>query len=192
MNADGSLDTTFDPGTGVNNVSYNVIYSSAILGDGKIIIGGNFTSFNGYTRYGIAKLTSTGAVDTTFPASGTGINTSGGQVHTLAVQSDGKIVIGGGFTTYQSTARGNIARLNTNGSLDTTFLAAGVGTDGMINSLAVQSDGKVLIGGDFATYTGVVRYRIARVNTDGSLDTSFLSTAHDGFNDSVKSVISGS
>ncbi len=72
----------------------------------------------------------------------------------FAAQSDGKILIGGVFTTYNGTSRGYVARLNSDGSLDTGFLATGVGASGLVCSIAVQSDGKILIGGDFTTYNG--------------------------------------
>jgi uncharacterized delta-60 repeat protein len=101
-------------------------------------------------------------------------------VNSIAVQSDGKVLIGGLFTSYNGTSRGYVARLNTDGSLDTGFLATGAGAGGLtypdVNSIAVQSDGKVLIGGLFTSYNGTSRGYVARLNTDGSLDTGFLAT----------------
>ena len=78
-------------------------------------------------------------------------------MNSVAVQSDGKVLIGGGFTTYNGTSRGYVARLNSDGSLDTGFLATGAGADNLVTSVAVQSDGKVLIGGSFTTYNGTSR-----------------------------------
>ena len=69
-----------------------------------------------------------------------------------------------------------MARLNSDGSLDTGFLATGAGADDVVCSVAVQSDGKVLIGGSFGTYNGTSRGYVARLNSDGSLDTGFLAT----------------
>ena len=68
--------------------------------------------------------------------------------------------------------RGNIARLNTDGTLDTSF-ATGAGIDASLYSLALQPDGKVIIGGFFTTYNGIAKGSIARLNTDGTLDTTF-------------------
>ncbi len=96
-------------------------------------------------------------------------------MYSVAVQSDGKVLIGGTFTTYNGTSRGYVARLNSDGSLDTAF-ATGAGANSQVNSVAVQSDGKILIGGDFTTYNGTSRVRVARLNSDGSLDTGFLAT----------------
>ena len=85
-----------------------------------------------------------GTLDTSFLATGAGASHT---VWSIAVQSNGKVLIGGYFTTYNGTARGSIARLNSDGSLDTGFLATGAGADGVVLSVVVQSDGKVLIGG---------------------------------------------
>jgi uncharacterized delta-60 repeat protein len=162
--SDGSLDTSFDPGTGTNNY----IYSTTIQSDGKIIIGGGFTTYNGTGRNRIARLNTDGSLETSFDP-GTGANN---YIRSTTIQSDGKIIIGGGFTTYNGTGRNRIACLNTDGSLDTSF-DLGTGTDGGIESIALQSDGKIIIVGNFTTYNGTARNRIARLNTDGSLDTSF-------------------
>ena len=80
----------------------------------------------------------------------------------IAVQSDGRIVIGGRFTSYDGVARNRIARLHTDGSLDESF-DPGVGLDDFPEAIAVQSDGKILIGGNFTSYDGVARNRVARL-----------------------------
>jgi uncharacterized delta-60 repeat protein len=169
LNADGSLDTGFDPGAGVN---YPYIYSIVLQSDGKILIGGYFTSYNGTTRNYIARLNSDGSLDTGFNP-GTGADN---QVSSIVIQSDGKILIGGQFTSYNGTARNYIARLNSDGSLDTGF-DPGTGVSGgsytSVSSIALQSDGKILIGGDFTSFNGTGRNLIARLNADGSLDTGF-------------------
>jgi uncharacterized delta-60 repeat protein len=108
-------------------------------------------------------------------------------VRSVAVQSDGKVLIGGSFGTYNGTSRGFVARLNSDGSLDTGFLATGAGANDIVTSVAVQSDGKVLIGGSFGTYNGTSRGFVARLNSDGSLDTGFLATGA-GASDTVYSV----
>jgi uncharacterized delta-60 repeat protein len=164
LNSDGSLDATFNPGTGANNI----IWESNIQSDGKIIIGGDFTSYNGVARNFIARLNTDGTLDATFNA-GTGANL---RVHTTAIQSDGKIIIGGAFTTYNGTARNRIARLNADGSLDAAF-NPGTGANDMVFTTAIQSDGKIIIGGIFTSFNGTARNRIARINADGSLDATF-------------------
>jgi uncharacterized delta-60 repeat protein len=168
LNANGSLDTNFDPGTGANR-RVNVV---ALQPDGKILIGGEFVTYNGVGRNDVARLNTNGSLDTGFLNTGTGV---GGEVIAIAVQPDGKILIGGEFATYNGTARKGIARLNADGSLDTNF-NPGTGVDNYVDAIALQSDGKIIIGGRFTTYNGTNRSSIARLNADGSLDTGFLST----------------
>ena len=165
LNTDGTLDTTFNIGTGANNI----VRTITIQSDGKIMIGGQFTSYNDTTINRIARLNADGTLDTTF---NTGTGVSNNTVATTAIQSDGKIIIGGYFTSYNGTARNNIARLNADGTLDTTF-NPGTGTSSYVFSIAMQSDGKIIIGGSFSSYNGTLRNRIARLNADGTLDTTF-------------------
>jgi hypothetical protein len=94
-------------------------------------------------------------------------------VLTLALQSDGDIVVGGNFTIANSVPRNHIARLNGDGTLDGSFLNGAPGANGAVNSLLVQSDNRTVIGGSFTFVNAVHRNFIARLTTDGSLDTSF-------------------
>jgi uncharacterized delta-60 repeat protein len=177
LNADGSLDTSFNPGTGANNS----VWTSAIQPDGKILIGGNFTSYNGTGRNYIARLNSDGSLDTSFNP-GTGANAA---VWRITLQSDGKILIGGAFTSYNGTGRNRIARLNADGSLDTSF-NIGIGANNIVYTITLQPDGKIIIGGEFTSYNGTGRNRIARLNSDGSLDTNFNPAT--GANDRVYNI----
>ena len=164
LNADGSHEGSFNPGTGANDF----VSSMALDSTGRIFVGGGFTSFNGSQRNGIARLTSTGSLDAAFNP-GQGAN---GTVWTLAVQGDGKVLIGGEFTTVGTEARNYIARLNVDGTLDTTF-NPGVGPNGFINAILVQADGAIVIGGEFSSVSGVARSGIARLNANGTLDGTF-------------------
>jgi uncharacterized delta-60 repeat protein len=164
LNADGSLDAGFNPGTGTNGE----VRCLALQPDGKVLIAGMFTSYNGTPRNYLARLNADGSLDNTFN-SGTGAND---WVQTLTLQPDGKVLIGGDFTTYNGTNRRRIARLNADGSLDATF-TIGNGANNTVRTLTLQPDGKVLIGGEFTFYRGTSINRIARLNGDGSLDTTF-------------------
>jgi uncharacterized delta-60 repeat protein len=166
LNANGSLDTGFNPGSGTNDT----VEALALQPDGKILIGGFFSTYNGIRRNHIARLNSDGSLDTNFLSTGTGANST---VYTIVVQPDGKILIAGFFSTYNGTTRNYIARLNPNGSLDTGFLSTGTAANSTVQAIALQADGKILIGGFFSTYNGVARNGIARLNADGSLDTNF-------------------
>lgn len=93
-----------------------------------------------------------------------------GSPTTVAMQADGRILIGGSFASVNGLTRNNVVRLNTDGSVDTTFTDPGVSSE--VKTLAVQPDGRILIGGSFTTVGGQPRHAFARLNADGTLDTS--------------------
>ncbi len=101
--------------------------------------------------------------------------------------SDGKILVGGYFSLANEVAVSNLARLNADGSTDSTFNSGGSGANGSIFDIAVQPDGKILIGGSFKSYNGTVRNAVARLNSDGTLDSSFSSPLT-AVNNSVKKI----
>ena len=163
----GSIDATFNIGIGADNS----IGRLAVQSDGKIIIGGGFTSYNGTAINRIARLNTDGSLDSTFNV-GSGIGGASRWVEPINIQADGKILVAGYFSSYNGTAMSNLARLNTDGSLDATF-NIGTGTNDAIYAVATQQDGKILIGGNFTSYNGASVWRLARLNTDGSLDATF-------------------
>ncbi len=172
LNSDGSLDVTFNPGTGVNGPNSPVIYSLLLQSDGKVLIGGDFTSYNGTARNSVCRLNVNGTLDATFNP-GTGIDGPiSPVVRNLSLQPNGKILIGGQFSSYNGIPRNRIVRLNADGSLDSTF-NPGTGANGTVWTLTIQQDNKVLIGGEFTSYNGTSSNRIARLNSDGSLDITF-------------------
>jgi len=164
--------------------SQGQINALIVQSDDMSIIGGDFSSYNGTQRHGIARITTTGEIDTTFDP-GDGINLVGGDfVSALGVQADGKIVVAGSFTSFNGQSCGNIIRLNTNGTIDTSFrLTAGSGANGTIRSIALRGDGKIILGGDFTLFNGISRKYVARLNGDGSVDASYSSG--DALNGSV-------
>lgn len=170
LNTDGTLDTSFNIGTGfIGTVNSNFVSTITIQPDGKILVGGACTLYNGQTQNYFARLNIDGSLDTSFNI-GTGFNHF---VHSIALQPDGKILAGGSFTSYNAQTRNHIIRLNTDGNLDTSFnIGTGFNHD-VVQSITLQPDGKILVVGDFTSYNGQIRNRIIRLNTDGSLDTSF-------------------
>jgi uncharacterized delta-60 repeat protein len=174
FNFNGSLDTGFNPGTGANGE----ITAAVLQSDGRIIVAGRFTSFNGFTHNGICRLNADGSVDQTF---GLGNGISNPAALALALQSDGRIIVGGQFTQVDLTQRNNLARLNTNGSVDLSF-DPGNGPNGDVNAIVIQSDGRIIIGGTFIGYNGFARGGIARVLGNGALDPSFDSGVGTGGN----------
>ena len=114
-----------------------------------------------------------GILDTTFNSGDLGFgNGANDDIYTSNIQSDGQVIIGGNFTTYKEAQCNRIARLNNDGSLDTSF-NSGVGASGIVWASVVQNDGRIIIGGEFTSYNGTSINRIARLNSDGTLDTSF-------------------
>jgi len=185
LNADGSLDATFDPGTGASSTDQNFrvpwLSSMAIQPDGKVIVSGQFTGLGGLPRRNIARLNADGSPDASFDP-GTGAAGDAASVEAVALQSDGKIVIAGDFTKVNDLDRSSIARLNPNGSVDTTFDPGPGVTDtddfgntvpGLVTSLEVQSDGKVVLSGSFTLVDDINRRGVARLNADGALDPTF-------------------
>jgi uncharacterized delta-60 repeat protein len=145
-----------------------------------VLIGGKFTQINGQTRNHIARLNSDGTLDMTFNA-GTAASDYG--VLAIAIQSDDKVVIGGQFALVNGISQSNIARLNSDGTLDTSF-NPGTGANANVCTVNIQSDGKIIIGGNFDSVNGISRGRVARLNPDGSLDTAFMNLGA-GFNNGV-------
>lgn len=176
LNSDGTLDTSFlqNYGSGING---NLI--TIDLQNDNIILGFNGYGFNsgGTAWNGIFRLFSNGDVDELFNFGGTGFDIFGGdQVVKILVQPyDNKILVGGTFKDYNGVVVPyNLIRLNSDGSLDTTFNFGGIGFDSDVYDIALQSDNKILILGNFTTYNGVsVGPYIVRLNADGSLDTTF-------------------
>lgn len=145
----------------------------------KSIISGYFTTYNNISTPRIARLNTNLTLDQTFVTAGP--NPSNNPPMDMVVQSDDKIVVTGWFTGFSGGTNGfGIARLQSNGALDTSYNIGGSGTsantgytNNMPYSLALQTDGKILLGGDFYYYNGVQRLGIVRINTNGSIDTTF-------------------
>jgi uncharacterized delta-60 repeat protein len=157
----------------------SVIFAVVVQPDGKVLIGGQFTTLspNGgatVAAHFIARLNPNGTLDTAFNPN------PNSYVRAIALQADGKIVIGGDFTALSpnggaSVTRNSIARLNPDGTLDTSF---NPNANATVVTLVVQTNGQILAGGSFNTFfpnngASVTRNRMARINTDGTIDASF-------------------
>ncbi len=180
IHPNGVVDTTFSPA--VNN---GEVTSIVIQIDGKILIGGTFTSITDsiatYSRNFIARLNADGTVDTAFNP------VVNGNIYAIAVQADGNILIGGDFTIVTITdsygtatdyPRSRIARLYPDGTLESFSASA----NAAVRSIAVQADGKILVGGDFISIVDYIslknRNRIARIDAYGTVDTTFDANAN--------------
>lgn len=158
------LDPTFNIGEGPNDV----LQCALLQPDGKILIGGRHVDISKQPSKHLSRLNPDGTQDTAFRFNA-GANDT---VHSLALQKDGKIIVGGNFTQYKGAPHNRLIRLNPNGTPDGSF-RIGKGADGNVQCLAIQPDGKILLGGYFKNFGGASRRYLARVNTDGSLDRSF-------------------
>lgn len=166
----GGRDSTFSTGQILNGTEAATVYATVQTSAG-LIVAGDFTAVGGISRGRIARLTNSGSLDQTF-ATGAGANAP---IRAMIVQSDGKVLIGGEFTTFDGVARNRIARLNSNGTLDTNF-NPGAGLNGTVHCLALSSyfTTGVVVGGEFTTANNVARNRIARFESStGAHDTSF-------------------
>jgi uncharacterized delta-60 repeat protein len=158
-----ALSSAFGSGEGVNGE----VFAAVVQADGKIVIGGRFSAVNGIVRNNIARLDSDGTLDRSFAEQG-GVN---GQVNALAIQPSGQIIAGGTFSQAGQREILNLVRYDANGEVDAAFGGgASAGTNGSVFALAIQPDGKILVGGNFNAIFGQPRHGIARLNADGTLD----------------------
>jgi len=160
IDSNGLIDNTFLSGTGFNGIVRTV----AIDVNDDIIVGGDFTSYNGVPAWKILKLKTNGEIDTTFNNMGVGFD---GNVYTIKIDANNKLMIGGDFYIYNTDSVTRIVRLNSNGTIDTTF-NAGNGANFKVKAITIQSNNKVVIGGDFTSFDGEVKRKIARLNSNGS------------------------
>ena len=164
VNPDSSIDTAFNVGTGASDA----VHAMALQPDGKILLAGEFSTFNGVTSNRIARLNADGSRDTGF--SPPVINN--GFVYALQLLPSGKFLAGGDFNYVNGVTKRSLARFNSDGSLDSSF-DIGTGSTGAIHTIAVDRVGKVVIGGSFTQVNGIARKSVARLHSGGSLDTSF-------------------
>lgn len=166
---DGEVDATFN--AIINPASGNHISTISKTYDNKLIIAGSFSQVNSVIKNNIARITMNGSLDTQF----IGLNSIDGSIWTTEIQSDNKILIGGSFKNINNNSKLFIARLNENGTLDTSFNPI-IDTNSIFNKITdvkIQSDGKIIIAGWFSSINGSIRSKIARLNSDGTLDNTF-------------------
>jgi uncharacterized delta-60 repeat protein len=167
LNTDGSLDTSFNIGTGFNATVWSII----VQPDNKILVGGGFISYSGQARAGQVRLNSNGSIDSTFQNAFTN-NT----IYQIRLQSDGKVLLGGLFSSVSGVSCGAIARLTSTGTIDPTFQLSGFTTGGFngVYGMEIDENDKIVCVGTFNTYSGAsVGANIARLNTNGTYDNTF-------------------
>ncbi|HYF36326.1 MAG TPA: delta-60 repeat domain-containing protein, partial [Prosthecobacter sp.] len=183
VSPNGQPDPAFDPVLELAEGADSNVLAVAVESDNSLLVGGSFTRVNGVPRARLARVRADGSLDAAFAPV---IESDQPQTYVAAigVQGDGKILIGGVFTSVNGSDATSLARLNADGTLDSTFnLGAGLfdgdpatgGAVGAVNAIAVQPDGKVLVAGRFTLVNGQAVPYLGRLNTDGSVDTTFNS-----------------
>ncbi len=186
LNTDGSIDSSFGPAQTSGDAFDQWVRVITIQPDGKILLGGLFTKLNGAPRQGIVRLNSDGTLDTGFAViTMTGSNffsSLPGIWANLFVQPDGKIIIGGDFDQVSDGSNSvfcpGVARLNTNGTVDTSFQPSGFDRGfTAVRGIVIQSNGKIVIGGNFAATFPPHDFSdtlpLIRLNADGSADPAY-------------------
>lgn len=192
-NPDGSLDVTFgNNGKITTDISSSLDYAAdlAIQSDGKLIVAGTFFIKDSMDKtksydFALVRYNTDGGLDASFGDAGKvaiPITKGKGIASTIAIQADGKIIVGGQTPLIDANWDFALARYNANGSLDTTFGHAGIVTTDFnghhdyidsINTVAIQEDGKILAVGQSYNPSTKKDFAIARYNANGSLDTTF-------------------
>jgi uncharacterized delta-60 repeat protein len=167
---DGSFDKLFEVGYDINRSIFDI----AIQADGKIWVAGSFTRFKGQKTNQLVRLHSDGSIDESFSSNkGFGFES---EVKLIRIQQDGKILLQGNFSRYNDYQTCGLVRLHADGSVDTSFKGrtlCRVESTG-INDVLLLPDGKIMIVGRFPSYDDNMGKGIARLHSDGSLDTSFF------------------
>lgn len=166
-----SINASFNPGQGFPN---GIV--SAILQSGNVYyVGGSFTGYDGQARERLVKITTGGAIDNNFIYPVVGVNNNSTAVYDIKLDNSGNVLIGGFFTGVSGIGTTGLARFTGSGLLDIDFKLnlSGWGGSTWINSLFVDSNHKIIIGGRFSGIDGIERINVARINSNGALDTSF-------------------
>jgi uncharacterized delta-60 repeat protein len=169
LNPNGTTDLTFNGGL---PTVFGDVYSISQTSGGKILVGGYLTKYNGITRESLLLLDSNGTLDNTFAP----LSFNYESVNMAIEEPGGKILVVGRFVKYGSDTVNHIVRLNpVDASLDTTFKTnTGSASNGTLNVVRVDNNGKILVGGYFNLFDSNSSVNIARLNSDGSFDNTFV------------------
>ena len=185
FDVNGVEDTAFFTGQGTGWTSQFEVSGIVIQANGKLVVWGGFNTFNGgAVANGLLRLNTDGTLDTAFNTNlGTGAG-GGGSPGLCYSQADNKILVGGGFTTFNGSGPQRFIRLNADGTLDSTFntnIGTGVGVNGNPQSFAELSTGTILIGNDRTTFNGVTVNRLTALNSDGTANSTYQGNMGTGF-----------
>jgi uncharacterized delta-60 repeat protein len=161
INSDGSPDQTFV----ISNNVTTPVTALAVRADGSVLV--SFQSGSSYANV-LKSLDASGNLDPSFSPANFDYT-----INSIKLQSDGKALVAGSFSTVNGVSKKYLSRINTDGSLDLFFNPGMQGPSNIVNDTSILPNGKIVIGGFFETYNGVVRKSVALLNSDGTLDTTF-------------------
>ncbi len=180
LKGNGKRDKSFKPGLGPSGPVTSIIP----LENGKMLIGGSIQTYDGVSVGNLLRVNSNGSIDQTYAPAG-----FNDQVSAMALLSDGSLLVAGFFTSYGSEAvSGGLVKLKPDATLDSSFVAPAELQPGSVESLLALKQGKALVGGTFASYGSSLGSGLARINSDGSADSSF--DVASGFGSTVGGVYS--
>jgi uncharacterized delta-60 repeat protein len=175
LNLDGSIDTSFNVGTGLTGGGSFPVETITKDASNNVYVGGRFTAYKGVSAIRMVKILPNGDMDTTFNV-GTGFNES---VESIDVLTNGRIIVGGAFTTYKGVAGARLLRLFPNGDRDTSFVPRAFTSstsDNDVRGVIEGENNSLYVCGTFETYDGQAYRHLIKVNSTGALDTTFLGT----------------
>ncbi len=175
----GGIDNTFNPVPNGNG-NASLVDDIIVQPDGKILLNSFET---GGIEYNMCRLLADGTLDPDFTQWNSSLINGRGDL--IALQTDGKILLGGRFTEIDVTNYGRIVRFNSDGSIDGTFNASASGFNDQVRAITIQSDGKIIVGGSFTSYNGSPANSIVRIKADGTIDGGF--SFGSGFDGAVSS-----
>lgn len=186
LEVNGDIDTGFIIGSGFDDGGLTYYIKDVVKTGDKLLVGGSFTSYSGYSANNFIQLNSDGSINESFYL-GVGFNQ---QVEALGVLNNGKIIVGGLFTFFDTIdlTYGSAVILNSDGTFSNGF---GYGLDSQVLAIAVQPDGKILLGGTFDNYytdplTPFSLPKLGRFYEDGSIDSTFYT--YPSYNNDVMSI----
>lgn len=173
---EGNLDLTFnamDPSFGDGkSTNDKAAYCSAVTVANKLLIAGEYTTYNGTSINRLARINMDGSLDPSFNP-GAGPVGAGGVIVKIIALGNGKFILLGSFTSYDGNATPGIARINADGSFDASFSLGATAPDFPVQDAVLLSDGRLMISGQFTTINGTPKKYLARISEDGVLDPSF-------------------
>lgn len=179
LNPDMTVDSGFNPGEGISrsvqpDYEMDRLNALAVQPDGKILLAGSFSSFSEVPAENIIRLNADGSRDTTFVSPDFTVFNFRSEVFSIALHPDGRILIGGRFSTVGGIPESTVARINSDGTVDSSFQSAFADQGGTAYSVRVQTNGKILVGGDLQIFDedGIFN-SLVRLNYDGSRDRGF-------------------